>query len=73
MNLSTGFLSLQDCLRHAPKVVEKLSSDLAGRLEMITGNELTALLDQMRALNRDEVRLATFLCELNRQSASFVV
>jgi len=73
VDLSTGFLSLQDCLRHAREALEKLTADLAGRLEMITGGELTTLLDQVRALNRDEVRLATFLRELNQQSASFVV
>ena len=73
VDLSTGSLSLQDCVRHALGAVEKLTADLAGRLEMITGDELTTLLDQVRALNRDEERLTTFLCELNRQSASFVV
>jgi len=66
-------LSLADFQRHAPAVIERLTADLPGRLTLVTGEELEAILQDVRALNRDEKRLARFLRDLNTASASFVV
>lgn len=73
IDLTQGYLSLQDFLKHAPAVIEKLTADLAGRLELVRGEELERLIGEVRELNRDEERLAEFLRGLNTQAASFVV
>jgi CRISPR-associated protein Csc2 len=64
-------LSLQDFQSHGAEVIQNLTANLNGRLTLISGEELQAVLIQLRALNRDEQRLANFLKELNRQAASF--
>lgn len=66
-------LTLADFQRHAPVVIERLTADLPGRLTLVTGEKLEAILQDVRALNRDEERLARFLRDLNTASASFVV
>jgi CRISPR-associated protein Csc2 len=66
-------LSLQDFLTHEEQVVRNLTSSLNGRLLLIRGGELKTLLGQITELNQNEERLTTFLKELNRQAASFVV
>lgn len=87
IDLANGFLSDQDFFRHAPKVIQRLTTNVNGRLRMVVDaatlnafegpplNGWTAGLDdivsQVRALNQDETRLAQFLRELNTQSASF--
>lgn len=73
VDLAEGDLSLEDFQRHAPGVIEQLTSELTGRLTLVTGEELNGIVSQVRELNQDEARLATFLRELNTQSASFVV
>jgi hypothetical protein len=50
-----------------------LTADLVGRLTLVTGGALEAMLRDVRALNQDEERLAVFLRDLNTHSASFVV
>ncbi len=72
-DLAAEGLSLADLLKHAPAVIERLTAGLAGRLTLVTGKALEAVLQDVRALNRDERRLADFLRELNSRSASFVV
>ncbi|MGC9529172.1 MAG: type I-D CRISPR-associated protein Cas7/Csc2 [Candidatus Bipolaricaulaceae bacterium] len=73
VDLAGGSLALADFQRHVPAVIEQLTADLPGRLTLVTGDKLHALLQDVRALNGDEERLAAFLRELNSQSASFVV
>ncbi len=72
-DLAADGLTLADLQEHALKVVEELTSNLAGRLMLVTGEELDTILDDVRALYRDEERLRRFLRDLNDQSASFTV
>ncbi|MGB9872361.1 MAG: type I-D CRISPR-associated protein Cas7/Csc2, partial [Anaerolineae bacterium] len=72
-DLAAEGLSLADLQQHAPAVIGKLTAGLAGRLTLVTGEELEAILEDVRALNRDEERLRAFLKELNDRSASFTV
>lgn len=73
IDLASGGPTPANFQQHAPAVIERLTGDLAGRLVLVTGEELEAILQEVRALNRDEARLAEFLRHLNTQSASFVV
>lgn len=73
VDLVGGSLALTDFQRHADDVIEQLTADLPGRLTLIVGEELEAILQDVRALNRDEGQLAGFLRGLNSQSASFTV
>jgi CRISPR-associated protein Csc2 len=73
VNLADGSLALADFQKHSPSIIEHLTAEIAGRLTLVTGEELEAILQDVRGLNRDETRLAAFLKELNTQSASFVV
>lgn len=66
-------LSLPDFQKHTPQIIERLTSEIAGRLTLVTGEELDAILQDVRALNRNEDHLAALLKELNTQAASFVV
>ncbi len=73
VDLVGGNLALADFQRHMDTVIEQLTADLPGRLKLVTGEGLETILREMRALNRNEKRLAEFLRGLNTQSASFVV
>jgi CRISPR-associated protein Csc2 len=73
VDLVGGSLTLADFQRHTDAIIKQLTADLPGRLTLVAGEELEALLQDVRALNRDEGRLAGFLRDLNTQSASFVV
>lgn len=73
IDLSSGYLSLADFLKHTDSVIQRLTVDLAGRLEIIRGDELTQLLADVRTLNQDEQLLAAFLRRLTEQTASFQV
>jgi CRISPR-associated protein Csc2 len=73
VDLVGGGLTLADFERHADAAIERLTGDIVGRLMLITGEKLEAILEEVRALNRDEERLVSFLKGLNDQSASFVV
>ena len=73
VDLAADGLALADLQQHAPAVIKSLTSDLAGRFKLVTGQELEAILRDVRALNQEEGRLAGFLRDLNTQSASFVV
>lgn len=73
IDLSSGYLSLADYQKHTNSVIQGLTADLAGRLEMIQGDPLTHLLAEVRDLNRDEQRLAAFLQGLTLQTAAFQV
>lgn len=66
-------LKLSDFQRHTAAVLRSLTSDTAGRLEWLTGDDLTAVLDEVRKLNQDEARLAAFLRDLHLRSATFIV
>jgi len=72
-DLAADGLTLADLLEHVPTVIQQLTSGLAGRLTLVTGKELEAVLQDVRALNQDEARLKAFLKGLNDLSASFVV
>jgi len=73
IDLVDSSLALPDFQKYAPQIIQQLTGKIAGRLTLATGEELEAILGEVRALNRDETRLAAFLKELNTQSASFVV
>ncbi|HET89954.1 MAG TPA: type I-D CRISPR-associated protein Cas7/Csc2 [Chloroflexi bacterium] len=73
VDLASGNLALADLQKHALSAVEHLTADLIGRLRLVNGEELEALLRDVRALNQKEAQLAAFLKELHTQSASFVV
>jgi CRISPR-associated protein Csc2 len=73
VDLAGGSLALTDFQRHADAVVARLTADVAGRLTLITGQELEIFLQEVRALNQDEGRLVRFLRDLHTRSASFVV
>lgn len=73
IDLVNGSLALPNFQKHAPQIVQQLTDEIAGRLALVVGEELEAVLGEVRALNRDEIRLAAFLKELNTQAASFVV
>lgn len=73
VDLGGGSLALVDFESRAPRVISGLTADLAGRLTLVTGEELGAILREVRELNQEETRLATFLKELNTKSASFTV
>lgn len=68
-----GGLTLAHFQKHAGGVIKQLTDNFAGRLELVSGEALNAILNDVRTLNRDEAALAAFLRELNTQSASFVV
>mgnify|MGYP000679508126 CR=1 FL=1 len=70
-DLAADGLTLADLQEHAPAVMERLTSGLAGRLTLVTGDKLEAILQDVRALNQDEARLARFLRDLHTRSASF--
>lgn len=73
IDLVGGSLALPDFEKCAPQIIEQLTGEIAGRLTLVAGEELEAIIGEVRALNRDEERLAAFLKELNTQAASFVV
>ncbi|RMF28926.1 MAG: hypothetical protein D6759_14895, partial [Chloroflexi bacterium] len=73
IDLAGGNLTLADFQKHALAVINRLTAELTGRLTLITGDALEAILRDVRALNQDEERLGRFLRDLNTQSASFVV
>jgi CRISPR-associated protein Csc2 len=73
MDIASDGLALPDFEKHVPQVVRQLTDEIAGRLTLVAGEELETILGEVRALNRDEVRLAAFLKELNTHAASFVV
>ncbi len=73
IDLSAGYLSLQEFEKHAPKTIQVLTADAVGRLEFVQGDDLSTLLKDVRQLNQDEQALATFLRDLTTESASFIV
>lgn len=73
INLAIDNLTLTDFQGQADTVIRHLTDSPAGRLTLVTGEELAEILEDVCALNRDKERLAIFLRELNTQSASFVV
>ena len=73
IDLTVGYLSLSDFQKHVAEVIERLTADIAGRLVLVSSDELARIIAEVRKLNKDEARLAAFLRELNTQSASFVV
>ncbi|HXF68303.1 MAG TPA: type I-D CRISPR-associated protein Cas7/Csc2 [Thermoflexus sp.] len=72
-DLASDPLSLAELREYADQAIRTLTADLAGRLTLVTGPELEAILADVRALNRDETRLAEFLRHLHTQSALFTV
>ncbi|MBC7234189.1 MAG: type I-D CRISPR-associated protein Cas7/Csc2 [Chloroflexi bacterium] len=72
-NLVDDPLTLADLLEHAPSVIQKLTANLTGRLRLVTGDELEAILQDVRELNQDEERLRAFLKNLHEQAVSFAI
>jgi len=73
IDMAGGSLALSDFEEYAPQIIQQLTNEISGRLTLVAGEELGTILGEVRALNRDETRLAAFLKALNTQSASFVV
>jgi CRISPR-associated protein Csc2 len=73
MDLAGDSLALPHFQKYTLQIIQQLTTETAGRLTLVTGEELEAILGEVRELNRDEDRLAAFLKELNTQAASFVV
>ena len=73
IDLTAGYLSLQNFEKHAPQTIESLTKDIAGRLEMLKGDNLSTFLKEVRQLNQKEDEFAAFLRNLTTESASFVV
>jgi CRISPR-associated protein Csc2 len=73
VNLAGSGLSLAHFQKHAEKVIQQLTGDLAGRLKLVTGNDLKVVLDDVRKLNQDEAQFAGFLRSLHERSAAFTV
>lgn len=73
VDLAGGNLNLAAFQQHAPKVIDSLTAGLAGRLSLVTGAELDAILADVRLLNHDETRFASFLRSLHERSAAFTV
>lgn len=73
VNFIKNGLTLPDLQETASKVIDKLTNGLAGRLKLLSGEELDGILEEIRALNKDEDRFKEFLKNLNDQSASFVI
>jgi CRISPR-associated protein Csc2 len=73
IDLSSGYLSLADFQKHTDSVIQCLTADLAGRLELIQSDTLAQLLADVRGLNQDEKRLAAYLQGLTAQTAAFQV
>jgi CRISPR-associated protein Csc2 len=73
MDLAGDSLALPHFEENALQIIQQLTAETAGRLTLVTSEELEAILGEVRELNRDEDRLAAFLKELNTQAASFVV
>lgn len=72
-DLLSNPLSLAELRDYADQAIRTLTADLAGRLTLVTGPELEAILADVRALNQDETRLTEFLRHLHTQSVLFSV
>lgn len=66
-------LSIDNFGQYAEPVLKRLLAQVAGRVTSVMGDQLAAILKDVRELNRDEQQLAGFLRELNSQSAAFIV
>jgi len=66
-------LSLTDFQKHAEKIIQNLTEDAAGRVQLVTGDDLKAILSAVRSLNQDQEKLAQFLKDLHIRSATFTV
>lgn len=73
IDLSGSGLTLAHFQKHAPEIIGQLTRQTAGRLSLVTGAELEAILQETRALNQNETRLADFLKKLHTDAASFVI
>ncbi len=71
IDLAERSLTLADFLSHAEAVLQRLTADLPGRLTMVAGPQLEAILADVRALYQDEERLRRFLRDLNTRTAAF--
>lgn len=73
IDLAESGLSLAHFQKHADSVIKTLTKNVAGRVQLVTGEDLEAILSEVRALNQDEENLAQFLKDLHVRSASFIV
>lgn len=72
LDLANSNLTLGAFQSNAEKVLNKLTSGLIGRCELIRGKDLAPILSEVKSLNQDETKLRAFLRNLNEQSASFI-
>lgn len=89
IDLLKGFISQQLFMKHSPKVIQQLTEDLNGRLQVVTNaenlatfntsppenwvNGLDNIISQVRSLSKNESSLTEFLQTLNTESARFAI
>ncbi|MFN4073588.1 MAG: type I-D CRISPR-associated protein Cas7/Csc2 [Thermus sp.] len=66
-------LTFPELQKHADDVIKKLTENVAGRCKLVQGQELEAILEEVRKLNQNEERLKNFLRCLHEKSALFTV
>ncbi len=71
LDLLESPLTLSHFQEYAEQVIKRLTNGLAGRVALVTGEQLETILNEVRELNKDSNRLASFLRNLNTQAASF--
>jgi CRISPR-associated protein Csc2 len=73
IDLAIEALALNHFREIIPKVVEKLTAQITGRLKWVVRKDLEQVLLEARSLYGNESRMADFLKSLNTRSASFTV
>ena len=73
LDLANESLTIDAFQEQSEAVLKNLTSGLMGRLELLSGEKLTPILNDLQSLNQDETKLQDFLRKLNDQSASFSV
>ena len=68
-----GYVSIDDFRKHFNDVFDTLKTRLFGRLQIISGEKLQQLLQDVSALYTDEAKMVNFLAELTKTTASFSV
>ncbi len=70
---SEGYVTIQDFRKHFDTVFGTLRQNLFGRLNIIKGDDLNTLLQDVSGLYSDEQKVTAFLKALMQQTASFTL
>ncbi len=73
LDLAHEMLTLEHFEKQGVEVVKHLTGGAAGRVKLVTGDELGRILQGVRELNQNDKELGSFLRGLAEQAASFVV